>query len=476
MVSQERKNYSKAISLCVFSTIVGIAIWCWILFFSGELKILEELSGKLVVLGTWKTGRSVIMLIGSLFALCTFSYLLVAKKRVFICLAVSAFGLSEVIMPWLNTIAFTIRYVSIVILICIGIMGLRGIILRGADVIELFGITYLIWIVINFIVNGASPGSLAMLPIQFGLFLGIIIGLRSIITNNSDVKDLYTVLGCLGVAFTVFHFLAFWLADEPMLAGRFRSVYPLPTNFANGYALLLISMLWLALEEDRMWLRTGLLLLSGVGVIMIILSGTRNSVFMVILSFAVLTLVGKYRISLLVILILTILGIIISVAFLELEIFNSASERLARFNLQNRIELWRISWNFISERPILGYGMGNVLDVMRRSMPKWTVLNTHNAYLGIWMQLGIVGLAGILGIYFVCFLRGLKMLLSSRVPMPIKRVLVLPVIILFVLFLSGFFEENLTSRGSLQQILWGLAVLGICNTKIISNGMNRDSL
>ena len=53
---------------------------------------------------------------------------------------------------------------------------------------------------------------------------------------------------------------------------------------------------------------------------------------------------------------------------------------------------------------------------------------------------------------------------SSRLPSDITTAVALPLASLTGLFIGGMFEENLTSRGGLQQIIWGL---DICMIQVV---------
>ena len=74
------------------------------------------------------------------------------------------------------------------------------------------------------------------------------------------------------------------------------------------------------------------------------------------------------------------------------------------------------------------------------------------------MQLGIVGVILVIIIYFVCLAKGFQLILAKKIDGDIKKVIILPLAMLAALLIAGIFEENLTSRGSLQQLLWSFSV------------------
>ncbi len=74
--------------------------------------------------------------------------------------------------------------------------------------------------------------------------------------------------------------------------------------------------------------------------------------------------------------------------------------------LTGRTMLWGKSWEFIKERPILGYGYGafwseasGLMAILQQAVD-WPAPNAHNGYIDLWLQLGLLGLclfvAGIL--------------------------------------------------------------------------------
>ena len=107
----------------------------------------------------------------------------------------------------------------------------------------------------------------------------------------------------------------------------------------------------------------------------------------------------------------------------------------------------------------MGYGFGNVMGEMEKRVAAWELLDTHNAYLGIWIQTGFLGLLLVLLLYIVSLYKGYTYLVFHRQKRDVKEVLVLPLALLSGLFLSGMFEENLSSRGSIQQLIWVLTIV-----------------
>lgn len=410
-----------------------------------------------------------LLMVGTVLSVIGAALLLSRKKYVFFALLIGAFALSEVLVSDINVISFAIRNIFIVTLISSGLASFFGSRVKNPDWIPRVGLIYLLWCLLNLSINGVNIESLAMLPMQITIFIGIIIGLRSFFQTLPDIRRFFVLLGWIGAALTVFHLSALFFVSAPFLAGRYRSAFLLPTNFANGYALIFVAMLWLMITEKKVFFKAVLLVCVTIGIALLALSGTRNALVMLLVAISAFALVWRIKIPLYVGLGFIIIAGIMS-AFLDSSHFvNYLSERLIETRTSDRQVVWDLAWNYIGHRPWVGYGLGRGQDAIDKSLPFWSQLNSHNAYLGIWLQTGIIGLFLVAFMYLVTLVRALKMLLSKKVDRQIKEVLVLPFALLSGLMITGLVEENLTSRGSFQQLIWGLSILIISVIQMLRN-------
>lgn len=72
--------------------------------------------------------------------------------------------------------------------------------------------------------------------------------------------------------------------------------------------------------------------------------------------------------------------------------------------LTGRVPLWEIVWSYIQERPLLGYGFGSfwlaeTYGLSVSALAGWEVPHSHNGFLDLWLELGVVGLA--LGVFLL---------------------------------------------------------------------------
>ncbi|MCU7548981.1 O-antigen ligase family protein [Chitinophagaceae bacterium LB-8] len=82
-----------------------------------------------------------------------------------------------------------------------------------------------------------------------------------------------------------------------------------------------------------------------------------------------------------------------------------------------RIERWKAAIELIWSSPIVGYGSGDEVDLLKAKYFQKKLydsylhhLNAHNQYLSIWIKFGIIGLL----VYLYTLLYGYKLALQSR--------------------------------------------------------------
>jgi O-antigen ligase len=451
-------SFARVLSAALLGTFIIIAIWSWLLVFGSDaIEQAQSMSKKFILI----KGSGIIaavLIISSVVAVGLWSYLLFYQKHLFFFLMVASFACSEVLIAHLNEISFSIRYMSIIVIISLGICEILPRIKDGLDTLHLLSFIYLSWLVANLFINGFDAQSIAMLPMQFMMCIGIFFGLRSIFYNEKDIRFICNALAWVGLAMTILHVGALLILPQAFLAGRFRSFYLLPTNFANSYALLFVSMLWLGLKETN-YLRSAFYwALISAGFLLLFASGTRNAMIMISVSLSLYLIFWKKLAHFFLTLIFGLILCIVYFLFSDSQLVASLTERLTTFSTRNRIGAWELSWKFIQARPIMGYGLGKEIETLSKSVPNWELLNAHNVYLGIWMQLGIIGLILLICFYLGTIFIGLKLLFSNIFNKLSKDIIIFPLTILIALAIGGLFEENLVSRSSVHQLVWSLSI------------------
>ena len=92
--------------------------------------------------------------------------------------------------------------------------------------------------------------------------------------------------------------------------------------------------------------------------------------------------------------------------------------------LTGRTDIWSAVIELISERPVLGWGYRAMwvptdLVTMWVDMKtgEWGVPSAHNAFLEVTLELGLLGLAGLMPMIFLAFWRGIRCCLVGLIPL-----------------------------------------------------------
>lgn len=465
MTSRTTAHRSRSGMLLLVAFVVVWAAWAAI-FLSGEdfQAALRVISVRATTITTGSASITVVLIGLSLMAVASGVVLFVRFRTWFWGVLISGFALSEMQIGLLNDVGFLVRYTFMCVLIALGVVALLSRDRGPGKTARTLGLFYLVWLLLTLAIHGVGGATAAMLPMQFALMLGVLYGLMQEYRAQVDAKWLCLLIGKVGVAFTVLHLTSLAFAPEPFLAGRFRSYFVLPTNFANRYALLVIAMIWAALISRAGFGRAVFWGSVALGGVLLVLSGTRNAIAMVVVALCIMALVWRVRLAALAagVALVAVVGVTVFVEDLSQLVFSA--DRITTFDASNRYAVWALALERIGEHPYVGYGLGRAGSIMQEGIEwysKGTFIDAHNAYMGIWLQLGLPGLILILLLYLNAFKLGFGLLLrrSTSTDGELVRVVALPLAILGALFVGGIFEENLTSRGSLPQLLWGLSIL-----------------
>jgi O-antigen ligase len=123
--------------------------------------------------------------------------------------------------------------------------------------------------------------------------------------------------------------------------------------------------------------------------------------------------------------------------------------------LTGRTELWAAVLDKISERPWLGYGFGafwrglegQSADVW--NIVRWEVPHSHNGYLDIWLDLGLLGFSTFVFSFILVFSRSVNFLRQSKTKEGLLPLIFLTFLLMANLTESSFFRE---------EFLWSLYV------------------
>ena len=398
------------------------------------------------------------LIVPSVVALLIANILYLRKPFVFFLLLSFSFTMAEAFIPVLHELALLIRYLFMVTIIAFGFVNITTI-FRRPITLQWLGLLMLLWVLLHVLSNGFSASSMAMLPIQFTMYIGLMIGLVESVKERERFYSLLAALAWAGAAATTIHFIALAINDRAFLAGRFRSYYMLPTNFANNYVLLVAAMLWYGMYQKQAYKSISFFILAAFAAYLLVLSGTRNSMVALVIAGCSLSFLWQRKYIAFAGVTALLGGLTIIAVGFDGGGLGEASNRLTNVDEEEtRFSVWARAIEYILQKPFWGYGLDVNMAQLDSRLPEWMKFDAHNAYLGLWLRLGFLGMLYILFVYIWSAVKGLKLLLSSSVSMGDKGLIVLPVTILGMLFVAGLFEENLSSKGNTQQFVMALSV------------------
>ncbi len=122
-------------------------------------------------------------------------------------------------------------------------------------------------------------------------------------------------------------------------------------------------------------------------------------------------------------------------------------------NLTGRTGVWELVFQSITEKPFLGYGFSAFWQVSYQSkridqLLNWTVPSSHNTYIDIALQVGVLGL----GLFLVSYLTAIKRAVSA-LRLHSDPAVLWPAAYLMLSMIYGFSESDLYSANSLYWVL-----------------------
>lgn len=142
-----------------------------------------------------------------------------------------------------------------------------------------------------------------------------------------------------------------------------------------------------------------------------------------------------------------------------MEQFQALFPRDYEISIAPRIQLWNIALQVISARPFTGYGLDGfaAATLEMRTGVYLDLTRTHNLYLQMLADIGLIGFTLLYGLALLIFSYGIKAYYRSTSNH--SRALLLSLLIAMLsLFIGGLFETPISSNAyvSLQWIIWGL--------------------
>ncbi|MGO5074101.1 O-antigen ligase family protein [Clostridium sporogenes] len=171
-------------------------------------------------------------------------------------------------------------------------------------------------------------------------------------------------------------------------------------NLGAFFIMIVFPMIVLSFKEKQKGKKNIYILCSIIAIINIIISFSRNAWLAFIMGYIALIIVFNFKL---------IYGAILGagVSLFIPKIANRLREIGDISQNLSRVSLWKIAWEMIKDKPLLGVGNGNYRTLYPQYYKKVKYLgytaqakfHPHNAYLKAQCELGVVGLISLLGIF-----------------------------------------------------------------------------
>jgi len=210
--------------------------------------------------------------------------------------------------------------------------------------------------------------------------------------DQGPEKVVYLILQVMWIVFIASYLIIFIGPYRPFLMGRFAGIFGNPNGLGVTSAILLPLSLWQFLETKKKFALFLFILI----LLALFFSAARGSLnaTAVALGYFIYARSKKYRPSVFffsmsfILIFIWIVQIFIKEAFMHY--IRSESIPI----LGGRLEIWPIALNLIIDKPIFGYGFGvedKLIGLKKIILLQHAGTYVHNSYLGMLLQLGLLG-------------------------------------------------------------------------------------
>lgn len=289
-------------------------------------------------------------------------------------------------------------------------------------------------------------------------FLGLYMAARY--TLNEQLRLLAWTFGLAIILSFVFALAPpnYGVMHDGLHDGRWRGIYIHKNSLGSVMDLSVVSFLLLALSDRsyRWFAWAGF----GLSAILILLSGSKTALVVLLTLLALLPLYKALRWRRDLVIVVLIAAVLLGGGFTTLLLSNleTALGALGKdATLSGRTDLWSVLWEMIWNRPLLGYGYGGFWQGAKGEASSyvwqvvgWEAPHGHNGYLDLWIDLGLLGLSTFVIYFLLNILRGVAWARLTKKPAGLWP----------LTYLTFFFLANLTESVVLTQhnILWILYV------------------
>lgn len=273
----------------------------------------------------------------------------------------------------------------------------------------------------------------------------------------------------IAVVFSLIFGIAFpqyGISSLDAVNGAWRGIYSHKNGLGQSMFVSFLTFYFLSLSNIRVKYKLLCQSLYVLSIILIILAQSGTSLMSVVFIFTTsqvlksLSLTSKKGILAILIAII-IASLLLFVFLINFETLLTANNK--DITLTGRTPLWATLWEFILQKPWLGYGYGSFFSGLSREanlvwkVHPWVPVHAHNGYIHLWLQLGIVGLGILIYGYIKCLFSSLSKYLVSK-----NRKMLW--VFLFLLYTVTFNITEVSFLGS-QGIIWIISLVAIYSMK-----------
>ncbi len=323
---------------------------------------------------------------------------------------------------------------------------------------------YLAWIGLVVLVNGFRIRDIWYLATEFTFMLALGLAWISRVDSPERLREFNKLVAYIAIPVTLLHMISPLVYENAVAGGRFQSYSSRPTGFAIVYSLFVVPLFWLSMYEKRKLVRQTATVFALIGMVLILLSGTRNATVATLIGIGVLWWVFRTRIFVYFVA-LAMVGLVVQILLSGDENIEFVSSRLQSTE-NTRLEAWALYARLTAESPLLGYGYDGLRSAVYGAqlvdfVSRFAAINVpgvHNYYLGLAVRFGIPALLLSLAIHFFAFRTAWRVVFSRIVSEEDKKLYILPAAMLTVMAAEGLFEDTMgsTGKGALHGIVFGI--------------------
>jgi len=440
----------------------GWALFCFFLVTVGKrmlvklARLARDQSVREALLGGDETALTLLML-GGLLLIIIMVLVFYKYRKTFIGLMIFSLSFADASWKPVHDFSLIFKYLGIIFFACMGgLFFLKNYWrLISTPYIRLI-LLYFFWVAAVSFLLGGKTQDIWYVGTDFAFIIGLSMAWLNHIDDNDSLMELNRTIAFTAVAITFMHLLALLLVANPFSGGRFLSYSNRATGYAVFFSPAVLALYWMGMAEKNNLLRQLFSIVAIVGTILLLWSGTRSATLGLLIGIILLWWVFRTRILVYVFLgaCLGLLAQIIGASGdQELQ---ALTERLQNTADSGRFVIWATYFGVFTESPIYGHSLTGVekyfyseyLLSLIETIGSYTRFSgPHNAFLGMAVRFGGIGLVLLLTLIFISLLRARAVLLSNTIPLEEKQAYVLPVALLVLCCIDCMFEDVLSGSG-----------------------------